>query len=96
MIEADDADSALSLLEDIEIAPDVLLVDYQLGPGKSGLDLYAAIRARLGTLPCAVISADRTPELQDACQTHAIELLPKPLDRHKLGAFLDSVATGSS
>ncbi|WP_299922256.1 PAS-domain containing protein [uncultured Pelagimonas sp.] len=96
VIEADDANSALSLLEDIEITPDVLLVDYQLGPGGTGIDLYTMISDRYGALPCAVISADRAPELQQACKQHAIELLPKPLDRHKLGEFLDAVATASN
>ncbi|SMX28449.1 Virulence sensor protein BvgS precursor [Pelagimonas phthalicica] len=95
VIEAEDAESALSLLEDLDLKPDLLLLDYQLGPGPSGLDLFSEIKSRLGSLPCAIISADRTDALKEACKKETVELLPKPLDRHKLGAFLDAIADGS-
>jgi signal transduction histidine kinase/CheY-like chemotaxis protein len=93
VIEAEDAASALTLLEDLEITPDVLLLDYQLGHGTSGLGLFRSISDRLGTLPCAVISADRGAQLHNDCKALGVELLSKPLDRHKLGDFLDAVAT---
>jgi two-component system, sensor histidine kinase len=93
VIEAEDAASALSLLDDLQLRPDVLLLDYQLGPGANGIGLYHAINDGVARpLPCAVISADRSPQLRQDCKALGIELLAKPLDRHKLGRFLEEVA----
>lgn len=89
VIEAEDAASALSLLQDLEITPDALLLDYQLGIGLSGIQLYEEITRRFGPLPCAIVSADRSVALRRDCKLRGLELLAKPLDRHKLGAFLD-------
>ena len=94
VIEAEDAASALSLLEDLQITPDVLLLDYQLGPGLSGTQLYSEIVRRLGALPCAIVSADRSVTLRQDCKALDLVLLNKPLDRHKLAGFLDKAAPG--
>ncbi|WP_146588896.1 hybrid sensor histidine kinase/response regulator [Puniceibacterium confluentis] len=94
VIEAEDADSALQLLEDLEIRPDALLLDQQLGQGLSGTGLYEEISQRMGALPCSIISADRSPGLRDACDALGLDLLLKPLDRHKLGQFLRQTARG--
>ena len=94
VIEAEDADTALSLLTDLEITPDALLLDYQLGPGASGLELYAAIEDRLGPIPCTILSADRSSELRAGAKALGLELMLKPLDRQKLGQFLNGVAAG--
>ncbi|MGY9046881.1 MAG: hybrid sensor histidine kinase/response regulator, partial [Rhodobacterales bacterium] len=94
VIEAEDAESALQLLEDLEIRPDALLLDQQLGQGLSGTGLYAAIAAQMGTLPCSIISADRSADLRDDCARLGLDLLLKPLDRHKLGQFLHDAAAG--
>jgi signal transduction histidine kinase/CheY-like chemotaxis protein len=92
VIEAEDAASAMELLDDLQIHPDALVLDYQLGPGPTGLALYSSITEMAGPLPCAIISADRSPQLRQACKALAIEFLQKPLDRQKLGQFLDLVA----
>ena len=92
VIEAGDAAAALDLLDDLDLTPDALLLDHQLGSGLSGTALFEEISARLGRLPCAILSADRSSALRDTCAALAVELLPKPLDRHRLGQFLDAAA----
>ncbi len=92
VIEAEDAESALQLLDDLEIRPDALLLDQQLGQGLSGTGLYQAIQGKMGTLPCSIISADRSPDLRETCEGLGLDLLLKPLDRHKLGQFLRETA----
>ncbi|MBN9886477.1 PAS-domain containing protein [Salipiger abyssi] len=94
VIEAEDAESALDLLADLELTPDALLLDYQLGPGMTGTELFREITTRLGRLPCAIVSADRSEALREACAALEIELLSKPVDRHRLGRFFDAVARG--
>ena len=92
VIEAENAEIALDLLDDLEITPDALLFDYQLGTGMTGTQLYEVLRDRLGALPCTIVSAERSPDLRDICQALRIGLLLKPVDRHLLGAFLSGVA----
>jgi CheY-like chemotaxis protein len=92
VIEAEDAPGALTLLDDLQITPDALVLDYQLGPGPSGLALYRMIEDRLGALPCMIVSADRSPALRQGCKDLGVSLLAKPLDRHKLAAFLERAA----
>ncbi|MEQ5869030.1 PAS-domain containing protein [Sagittula sp. NFXS13] len=93
VIEAEDADSAIALLDDLQLSPDVLLLDYQLGSGPTGLALSQKINeSQLAPLPCAIISADKSPQLRQDCKVVGVELLAKPLDRHKLAQFLEGVA----
>jgi signal transduction histidine kinase/ActR/RegA family two-component response regulator len=88
VLDVHDAEEAMSLLDEIEIAPDAVLVDYQLDDGESGLDLIEQVHGRHGRMPTRLISANRSPELRSACVTRGIELLNKPIDPRKLEAFL--------
>jgi len=92
VIEAENAPDTLELLEELQLTPDALLIDYQLSSGPSGLGLYHAISDRLGKLPCVIISADRSRYLRNDCKELGVDFLPKPLDRHKIRAFLGLVA----
>ncbi|MFZ7090812.1 PAS-domain containing protein [Primorskyibacter sp. 2E233] len=92
VIEAEDADSAIALLDDLEITPDALLLDHQLGHGATGIDLYQTLKARFGPLTCAIVSADRAPELGQTCAALGITFLQKPIDRQKLSHLLETAA----
>ena len=80
----------LKLLSDIDLRPDAVLLDHQLGEGISGLDLLAHIRALHGDVPACIISADRSTPLREACKDQNVRLLPKPIERRALFAFLNS------
>ncbi|MBN7786708.1 PAS-domain containing protein [Ponticoccus gilvus] len=92
VLQAASAEEALALLADLQIVPDALLLDYQLGPGPTGIGLYHSLKEHMGALPCAIISADRSPELRQDCKALDLTFLPKPLDRHRLGQFLTAAA----
>jgi CheY-like chemotaxis protein len=92
VIESEDAESALDLMEDLQITPDGLLLDYQLGDGASGTELFEELTRRLGRLPCAIVSAERSATLRQETKRLEIDLLLKPLDRTKLIDFLHSTA----
>ncbi len=83
-------EDALKLLADIDLRPDALVLDHQLGEGMSGLDLLCRIRALHGDVPVRLISADRGLALERACRELDVNLLPKPIDKSKLFAFLNS------
>lgn len=88
IIHAESAEEALTILHEIQLVPDVFLLDYQLGSGLNGLELYEHITQAYGQVSAAVISADRTLELRKSCKAKGITLMSKPLDRGKLRMFL--------
>ncbi|MEL6837893.1 MAG: PAS-domain containing protein [Pseudomonadota bacterium] len=91
VLTAHSAQDAIDLLGEIQLVPDVLLLDYQLGSGASGLDLYSDLCLRHGAVPAAIISADRSRELQHACNNLSLRLLTKPVDKEKLFGFLSPI-----
>lgn len=88
VINAVNGEEALQLLSDIELTPDALVLDYQLGRGMSGCDLLSEIRDALGDIPARLVSADRSKKLQLQCKALDVALLHKPIDREKLRDFL--------
>lgn len=89
VIHAESGEDALSLMDEIDISPDRLLLDYRLGSGMTGTELLEKLRARYGHAPARIISASRRPDILDACEALGVELVPKPLDRLRLIALLD-------
>ncbi|SMP25547.1 hybrid sensor histidine kinase/response regulator [Shimia sagamensis] len=79
---------ALDLLREIDIAPDMVLADYQLDHAATGTDLIGRLRKAYGPLPACVISANRGPELTEICQSLNATLLHKPLDLDQLRTVL--------
>lgn len=74
-------EEALVLFEELGVAPDCFLLDYQLGDGLSGTDLVPLFRERYGDVPITIISADRSPELDATCKRLGVDLRHKPLSR---------------
>ena len=91
VLDAKGPEDALALLDEIEMAPDALLIDYQLDDGASGLDLLDTLSARHGRIPARIVSADRSVELRQMCSARGVELLSKPIDPKSLEQFLVSV-----
>lgn len=75
---------AQALLDEVDIAPDRLLVDFQLDENALGTDAIAALRSRYGPIPACVISANRSAQLIEACNRMGVALLNKPLDPQEL------------
>jgi len=88
VIHASNAQEALEILQDIQLVPDALLIDYQLGTGQNGTELYQEIKERYGTVPTAIISAERTKILRDTCKTLGLQLVPKPIEKNRLKGLL--------
>lgn len=87
-------DEAVQLLEEIEIAPDAMLIDYQLDNGEVGTDLAGRLRARFGPVPTCILSANRSAELREACDASGLLLISKPIDAARLESFLATVSPG--
>ena len=91
---AHSAEEAVELLQTIQLKPDVLLLDYQLGAGVSGIDLYDRICRDYGHVPAAIVSASRSRGLSRDCKTRGVPLIPKPIDSVRLYEFLTGVHQG--
>ena len=89
VIPAADAEEALMIIEEIDLVPDAMLLDYQLGDGLDGLELHATLSKQYDPVPTAIISADRTADLVRKCREQGVRLLHKPLGSAEVIAFLN-------
>ncbi|MCC2604803.1 PAS domain-containing hybrid sensor histidine kinase/response regulator [Planctobacterium marinum] len=86
---ADNFDAALLALQQQQ--PDVILVDYQLGESRSGLDFMRHIRSALNNqTPAILITAERDENIIQQARDLGISYLPKPVKPAKLRSLLKS------
>ncbi|MDJ0824061.1 MAG: PAS-domain containing protein [Rhodobacter sp.] len=90
VLDVGDATEALELLDEIQINPDALIVDYHLGDGPDGLALIEEIHGLYGQIPARLISANRSPDLRRRAAGDGVDLIAKPIDADRLEAFLCS------
>jgi Na+/proline symporter/signal transduction histidine kinase/CheY-like chemotaxis protein len=69
--------------------PDLLVVDYHLGPSGDGVDAVAALRRGCDAeLPAVIVTADRSEAVRVRAAAHGIAILHKPLRPAALRALL--------
>ncbi|WP_072394760.1 hybrid sensor histidine kinase/response regulator [Hyphomicrobium sp. CS1GBMeth3] len=77
------------IAEEPGFQPDVVLADFHLDAGESGLDSVARIRDTLGALiPAVVITADHSREVAEAVAAAGCEILRKPVKPAELRALI--------
>jgi signal transduction histidine kinase len=78
------------LAEAVLPSPDLLIVDYRLPQGHTGLDALAALRARWPerALPAIVITGSSLGGHEDEAAKHDFHLLIKPVPPNKLRAMI--------
>jgi Na+/proline symporter/signal transduction histidine kinase len=82
--------SALVCVEDRSIAPDLLLVDYHLDAGVSGIAVAEELQLRWGDeVPSIIITADHTQAAKRAAAVRGYQVLPKPLKPAALRALMN-------
>ena len=70
-------------------APDMVLVDYHLANRVSGLEVMSRLDDELErSVPAIVITADRSPQLEDAARARGYRLLRKPIRPAALRALM--------
>ncbi|MGL6261258.1 hybrid sensor histidine kinase/response regulator [Vibrio sp. WXL210] len=71
--------------------PDVILSDYRLDQGRTGMEVLERCREQLGdSFKGVIISADRTDEMMASIQLSGYSFLPKPVKPLKLRATLST------
>lgn len=88
-ITAESIDAAIDSLSEANVKPDVLMVDFHLAHGITGLDAIRAVRSRFGQdIPAVIVTADMSPETSRLAREEGIPLLIKPVRPAKLRALL--------
>jgi signal transduction histidine kinase len=88
-LEAESTESALEIVRQLGMAPDVVLLDYHLGPDETGLDALARLRADIDpALPAIMITADRTRAVALEAERARAQMLTKPVAPAKLRSLL--------
>ena len=90
VVTASSADAAVSELAKHDQTPDLIISDYQLPSGKTGIDAIARLRSGFSDLiPAFLISGDTNPELLHQARVKGLHLLHKPVDPMTLRAMVN-------
>lgn len=73
------ADAEAAALQCARARPDLLVLDYHLDGGATGLDLRRRLGAGVAALPCIVVTADHGEDVRSAVAATGCHLLHKPL-----------------
>jgi CheY-like chemotaxis protein/anti-sigma regulatory factor (Ser/Thr protein kinase) len=84
----EDGDQVRRELEELGRAPDLILSDYRLKDGRTGIEAIATLQEAFGPLPAALLTGDTAPETIQAIKQSGLPVLHKPLKPAKLRAFL--------
>ena len=85
---------AVDLITEVDVVPDIIIADYQLDDGDTGLDSIHALRKNTPhDVPALLVTADRSREVHNAAAKQRIPVLAKPVDPiHLQAAIRDLVA----
>ncbi|MCA1941467.1 MAG: PAS-domain containing protein [Caenispirillum bisanense] len=88
-------DEAVEAVRAAEVVPDVILSDYRLEEGMTGIEAIARVRACMGgPIPGILLTGDTAPEILRATQASGFPLLHKPLPVHDLKAAIIAALSG--
>jgi len=94
---ADSADHALQQLENNHLTPDIIIADYQLREGKTGVQAIKQISASLEcNFPAVVVTGDIAPERLYEAQTNGYHLLHKPVSAASLRSLTSYILEKSA
>lgn len=95
VLAAHSTQEALEHVRDMGIAPDIILADYQLDHGDTGVKAIAAIRAETGLhVPAIVITADRSDNLHVIGAKNDFSVMTKPVKLSRLRPMIDWKISG--
>ena len=93
VLAARDGDEAAARVAEAGV-PDLLLLDFHLDGGQTGLMLRERLASLMPERPCVVITADHGPEVRDAIAAAGCQLLHKPLKPLALKSVMSRLLQG--
>ena len=92
ILTADSEEAALSTLAAGRQRPDLIISDYRLADGKTGIEAIGRLRDMLGApIPAFLISGDTAPERLRDARRSGFHLLHKPVTAMRLRAVLNQL-----
>ncbi len=81
---------ALEFIDDLGMPPDIILADYQLDAGETGVQATLDLRAKTGTaIPAILITADRSETVRRLGAQHDMSVMTKPAELSRLRRLVD-------
>ncbi|MBS98135.1 MAG: response regulator [Oceanospirillaceae bacterium] len=87
MLQANSADEAEAVLEQESQPADVALIDFNM-PGRDGLELAEALKAKYPDTRMALVTANIQDALAARARSIGLAFLPKPINVDQLGLFI--------
>ena len=86
------ADAALARLAEDKLRPDLIIADYRLRGGATGLEAIQQLRGALASpIPALVIMGEIAPHLQSEAEADGCVVLQKPVHPAMLRKLLDEI-----
>jgi signal transduction histidine kinase len=96
VLSADSEEAALTRVDAMAFRPDLIIADYRLTNGQTGIQAIDRIRGALGTaVPAFLISGDTAPERLRNARESGLHLLHKPVAPMRLRAVLNQLLRNS-
>ncbi len=93
----EDAEQVRKELEELGSKPDIILCDYRLRDGRTGIEAIQTLRDAFGQhIAAALLTGDTAPDTIQAIDASHLPVLHKPLKPAKLRAFLSHLLSGGA
>ena len=93
----EDAEQVRAELEELGRKPDIILCDYRLREGRTGIEAIQILREAFGqNIAAALLTGDTAPDTIQAITASRLAVLHKPLKPAKLRAFLSHLLAGNT
>ena len=85
------AESEIDELLKTGFIPEILIVDYQLDAGKTGIEFIQAVRTKTGVeIPAIIVTADHSQKVEKEIKSYGLKLLHKPVKPAVLRATMNN------
>ena len=83
-------EEAVGMVRDIGMPPDIILADYQLDDGDTGVEAITRLRLMTGShIPAIMITANRSEGLREAGALNDVAVMTKPVKLARLRQLID-------
>ncbi|CAA6818691.1 MAG: Sensor protein EvgS [uncultured Thiotrichaceae bacterium] len=89
-------EQAFSQIEELDILPDIFLVDYHLDNGENGLGFITGMRRKFGAIRSIILTADRSPSIVKEANKQGVFVRYKPLDIRELHNLIANLISPSA
>jgi len=84
-------DDVITRVHEAGRLPDLLIVDYRLGNGDTGIDVAQRLRQELDPeIPAVLVTGSITPDLEEKARAAGLAFLLKPVDPARLRQLIDA------